>query len=157
MGRTTAIPIGPRARNASGRKRLTVVGSGLPPHDAPPGDPPFHTPLGAKLAGAIALSLWTCVVASGRMVAFVWRYMKCRTLTGMGGKRGSQPVSPEPLRLYRSPSFWVKMGLTVLLGVQALRFRHRGLRERKGARRWIDTPGQGGRRPLADPLGWTDR
>lgn len=29
----------------------------------------------------------------------------------------------EPLKLYRSPSFWVKMGLMVLVGVHALAFR----------------------------------
>lgn len=29
----------------------------------------------------------------------------------------------EPLKLYRSPSFWVKMGLLVLVGVHALAFR----------------------------------
>jgi hypothetical protein len=30
----------------------------------------------------------------------------------------------EPLRLYRSPSFWVKMALMLLVGVHALAFRH---------------------------------
>ena len=30
----------------------------------------------------------------------------------------------EPLKLYRSPSFWVKMGLLVSVGVHALAFRH---------------------------------
>lgn len=30
----------------------------------------------------------------------------------------------EPLKLYRSPSFWVKMGLLVLVGVHALAFRN---------------------------------
>jgi hypothetical protein len=29
----------------------------------------------------------------------------------------------EPLKLYKSPSFWVKMGLLVLVGVHALAFR----------------------------------
>lgn len=30
----------------------------------------------------------------------------------------------EPLKLYRSPSFWAKMGLMVLVGVHALAFRN---------------------------------
>jgi len=37
----------------------------------------------------------------------------------------------EPVRLYRSPSFWVKMALFALVGVHALAFRARVYRNPK--------------------------